>query len=80
MSHKEAWAECNAIGEAYKEEKERHTKRLQELEARMVQLKRVCPHEEVWFYNGSPYDSGGYSCEVCTKNFGFDKPPHSKVV
>jgi hypothetical protein len=79
MTHKEAWAERNAIWKATEEEKDRHKKALEELEARMAQLKKICPHEEVYSYSGTPYDSGGYSCEV-TKDFGFDKPQHSRVV
>lgn len=78
MNHKEAWAERNAIWKASQEEKDRQLKERQRIDARMVSLREACPHEEVHFFSGSPYDSPGYACEVCGKEFN-DKPPHARV-
>lgn len=55
-------------------EKDRHEKALAEFNKRIFAIQKACPHEEVSDYYGGP-DGGGYSCDVCGLDFGYNKPP-----
>jgi hypothetical protein len=61
-------------------EKARYKKACEDLERRAVELKKACPHEDVYCYSGSNYDSGGYMCETCGKDLGFNKPSKCRII